>query len=200
MSTHAGSASSRPFAKRALTPWTIGAAAVVAVVIAVVAFVIANNGSSSSTSPATASGLKVGVPQIVTVAQLRSFAARVSAPIYWVGPGHATTHLEVTTTTNGDVFVRYLPQSAAAGDPRPIFTTVGTYGLTDAYKVVLHDSLIKGATLVNVPGGGIAVNSTRAPDSYYVAFPRENFVAELFDPSPKYARRLVRSGFLRPVP
>jgi hypothetical protein len=198
MSTHAGSASARPFAKRALSPWRLGIATVVAIAIAVGVVVIANNGSSSGT--ANASGLRTGVPRIMTVAQLRSFAARVSAPIYWVGPGHATTHLEVTTTSKGDVFIRYLTGAAVAGDPRAIFTTVGTYGLADAYKVVLHDGRLKGASSVTVPGGGIAVNGDRAPHSYYVAFPGQNYVAEVFNPSLRYARHLVQSGQLTRVP
>jgi hypothetical protein len=196
MSTHAGSASARPFAKRVLSPWRLGIATGVAIAIAVGVFVIADNGSSST----NASGLRAGVPRIMTVAQLSSFAARASGPIYWVGPGHPTTHLEVTTTSKDDVFIRYLTGAAAAGDPRAIFTTVGTYGLADAYKVVLHDSRLKGATSVTVPGGGIAVNGDRAPHSYYVAFPGQNFVAEVFNPSLRYARRLVQSGQLTRVP
>jgi hypothetical protein len=105
----------------------------------------------------------------------------------------------VTTTSDGNVFVRYLTGTAIAGDPRPIFTTIGTYGLTNAFKVVSADGRLKGAALVPVPGGGIAESSKRAPNSYYVAFPGSNFVTEVFDPSPAYARHLVVSGKLKPI-
>jgi hypothetical protein len=164
----------------------------------VVAYVIANGSSGGA---ASASGIpKVGVPQILSVAQVESFASRASGPIYWVGPGHPSTHLEVTTTSAGDVFVRYLTGSATAGDPRPAFTTIGTYGLANAYNIVRADGRAKGASEISVPNGGIATTSRKAPGSYYVAFPNSKFVTEVYDPSPANAHRLVISGQVTPIP
>src|ERR1700722_8212949 len=200
MSTSTGSARARPLAKRMLSPWTAAIIAGLALGGGIAAYVISNNNSSGGGStPAAVGGVRVGVPQILSPAALRSFAAAASGPIYWVGPGHRTTHLEGTATSAGNVFVRYLTGSAVAGDPRPAFTTIGTYGLTDAFKVVKADGKAKGATKLHLPGGGIAESTAKAPDSYYVAFPGSNFVAEVYDPSPAYARQLVLSGKLVPI-
>lgn len=199
MSTHASPAAERHFARRWFTPWRAGIAAVVAVAAVVAIFLVVNGNNNGSSGSGIAGGLKAGVPRIMSVAQLRAFAADASGPVYWLRPGRSTARLEVTATSNGDVFIRYLTGTAQAGDPQPIFTSVGTYGLTNAYKVVLGDSRLKGASLVAAPGGGIGVHTSRAPDSYYVAFPGQNFVAEVFNPSPQAARRLVASGRLAPI-
>jgi hypothetical protein len=164
------------------------------------------NGSSNGPNRVTAANsvdnglLKIGVPQILSTAQLRAFAATASGPIYWAGPAGPATRLEVTVVRHGDVFVRYLPGTAPVGDPHAGFTTVGTYGVANAYRVVRNDGNAKGATRLRIPGGGIAINTARAPHSFYVAFPGQNFAAEVYAASTAHARRLAVSGRIAPVP
>jgi hypothetical protein len=182
-------------------------AVVLILAAAVVVFLAtSSNGSSNGSNRVTAAGsldnglLKIGVPKILSTAQLRAFAATASGPIYWAGPAGRATRLEVTVVRHGDVFVRYLPGTAPVGDPHAGFTTVGTYGVANAYQVVSHDGNAKGATRLRIPAGGIAINTARAPHSFYVAFPGQNFAAEVYAASTAHARRLAVSGRIAPVP
>jgi hypothetical protein len=178
---------------------------------AVVAIIASKNGTGVSVPPASgvslggrqippaSRGASVGGPKILPTSQVVSFARMAAGPIYWAGPPGPGSELEVTDTGTGTVFIRYLFGGAAAGDPRAIFTTVRTYRLMHAYRVVYADGAATGARRVNVPGGGIAVMSTKARDIYYVAFRHENYIAELYAESPAHALRLLLSGAVRPV-
>jgi hypothetical protein len=64
--------------------------------------------------------------------ELRSFAESVSHPVYWAGPKDGNTY-EVTRTSDGRVYVRYLPEGTQVGDPRARFLTVGTYPRAGAW-------------------------------------------------------------------
>jgi hypothetical protein len=174
-------------------------AAVVILAIAGGVYALTRSSDNNASTPQSLAGVKVGVPQVVSPAKLMSFARAASGPIYWAGAPGAATSIELTDTTSGNVYIRYLTGAAAAGDPRPAFTTIGTYGLTNAYGVVYADGKAKGATRVHVPGGGIAVTTLKAPDSVYVAFPHTNYVAEVYATSPVHALRIVLSGKILPV-
>src|SRR6266571_119484 len=50
---------------------------------------------------------KLGVPTAASASDLRAFAAP-SRPVYWIGPASSGT-LELTRTSRGAVYVRYLP-------------------------------------------------------------------------------------------
>src|SRR5512132_740801 len=67
-----------------------------------------------------------GVPALTSKAQLQRLAASVDHPVYWAGPRPGFSY-ELTRTTTGRIFVRYLPHGVATGDSRPDFLIVGTY-------------------------------------------------------------------------
>jgi hypothetical protein len=175
-------------------------------VAAVILLATRSNNASNGTGRVAAADsvdnglLKIGVPRILSTSPLRAFAATATGPIYWAGPAGPATRLEVTVVRRGDVFIRYLTGTAPLGDPHPSFTTIGTYGVADAYRVVNNDSNAKGATRLRIPGRGIAINTTRAPHSFYVAFPGQNYAAEIYATTTTHARRLVLSGRITRVP
>ena len=127
-------------------------------------------------------------PVALSADGLATLAAAVPQPIYWVGP-RATGSYELTRTLDR-VYVRYLPDGAAAGDPRP-FLTIGTYTMANAYDVMKRTFATPGNEVLETPKGGIAVIDATRPTSVYVAYPDTDFQVEVYSPSASEARELA---------
>jgi hypothetical protein len=124
--------------------------------------------------------------------------ARLGSPIYWAGRRAGFTY-ELTQSSDGRMYVRYLPAGTPVGSPK-IFLTVGTYPIEDAYAVTKRAASQPGSVRVPVGGGGIAFYQSRLPTNVYVAYPRSSYQVEVFDPTPTSARKLVSNGEINPVP
>ncbi|MEX0992851.1 MAG: hypothetical protein WDZ37_02540 [Solirubrobacterales bacterium] len=142
-------------------------------------------------------GSKKGEPQAATIGELVAKQASASHPVYWVGPRSGVTY-ELTDTTSGRIFVRYLPAGVSIGDPRPRFLTVGTYPVRSAYQTLVKLSKRKGTVSTKV-GGGIAVQDLKSPTSVYVAYPGLDLQVEVYDRSANAARKLAFSGKVQPI-
>jgi hypothetical protein len=136
-------------------------------------------------------------PGSATIDQLHALAASVGHPVYWIGPESGTTY-ERTRTSDGRIYIRYLPSGVKVGDPHP-HTTVGTYPYRDALGAVKAIARQTGGYAFTVAGGALAVVYPTHPTSVYLAFPRSNFQIEVYDPSPARARQLVTSGRITPL-
>ena len=132
-----------------------------------------------------------------TQAELREFAASASHPVYWAGPRPGQTY-ELTKTSDKRVYVRYLPEGAKAGDPRPQFLTIGTYPRASAYAELKRASRAEGAIARKLPQGGLAVLS-KGSSSVYFGYPDAAYQVEVYAPSPGTARNLVVAGQIVPV-
>jgi hypothetical protein len=130
-------------------------------------------------------------------AELRSFAASASNPVYWAGPRTGQTY-ELFKTNDGRVYVRYLPAGVKVGDPRPQFLTVGTYPLANAFAATKRISRGPGRVTRALPGGGIAVFSPGTP-SVYFSYPGAKYQVEVYAPSPSTTRSLVLNGQVVPI-
>jgi hypothetical protein len=138
------------------------------------------------------------VSSAASVAQLGTLPEQTGHPVYWAGP--LADHVyELTRPTDGNVYVRYLPAGTAIGDRRPDYTTIGTYPRRGALKGLRKLAQRPEAVTFPVAQGGIAVYSRDRPRSIYLAFPGQDVQVEVYDPSPQKARRLARSGRVRPV-
>jgi hypothetical protein len=138
-------------------------------------------------------------PRITTVDGLSSLAALRGTPVYWAGPRAGVVY-EVTETTSGYVYVRYLPSGTALGSPRPDFLTVATYPRSDAYGDIEAASRRLGTVSVALRSGGLAVYDEAKPTSVYLASRGSTRQVEVYDPAAGEALRLVTSGHVRPVP
>lgn len=170
------------------TPCRAAAAAIA--VAASLPLVAGCGGSKANTAPARSG------PVAATVGELQNLASSLRHPIYWAGAKKGYTY-ELTRTRDGNVFIRYLPPGVQVGDKRPAFLTVGTYPQPDAYKNVRTALKRRGARQVRVPGGGIAVQNVTRSTSVYIAYPNSSLLMEVFSPSAKTARALVRAGTVR---
>jgi hypothetical protein len=174
----------------------IGAAVAVAIAIAFVAwFFIRENNDSSSTSATTTSSIG---PTGASQDRLRALAEEAGHPIYWAGAKNGMTY-ELTRTTNGRVFVRYLPSEVPVGIRQAEFTIVGTYPVPSALKVLRELAKKPGETTFPAPHNGFAVYDKSHPTNVYVAYPGSDLQIEVFDPSAEHARELITSGAVAPV-
>jgi hypothetical protein len=173
----------------------IGVAAAVLVAVAAGLFVsllvIRDDSSSTSTKNRTNSSA-------ASEEDLRQLATDLNHPIYWAGPSHTNTY-ELTQTRNGSVYIRYLPEGVDLGDPRPRYTTVGTYPSATAYATLEEGAKRRDATVYRFESGALAVTYSSEPSSVFFAFPDSPYTVEVFDPSPARALTLVRSGKITTV-
>ena len=187
----------------------IGAVVALAVAAALVAWVLLegrdDDSPSTAATPAPAASPKlpqttsetVSQPALRTVAELRAAAAAADGPIYWLG-GRAGTRLEVSETSGGTVFIRYLPSGTEAGDLQP-HLTVATYARPNGFAEVKAASKSAASTTLELDGGGLAVYDAKAPANVHVAYPGEPYQVEVFSPDKGVALRLVSTGKLQPV-
>jgi hypothetical protein len=103
----------------------------------------------------------------------------------------------MTRTTNGEVYLRYLPKGVPVGTKQR-YLTVGTYLLPDAFTRTKVQASAKGASTVRVRGG-VGFYRDSDPSSVFVAFPGRDVQIELYDPASGQAAQLVSSGRLRAV-
>lgn len=191
--------------ERTLPAWArdprvrVGVVVAVAVLVALVVWLIVrgnDNGSGSGFSGSVASGPSIG-PKAASEDDIKQLADQEGHQIYWVGPKSDTTY-ELTRTSAGRIFVRYLPKGVPVGVKRADYTIVGTYPVPNATGV-LNNLAKSGEKKLSVPNGGIAVYSSSQPTNIYVAYPGSNLQIEVFDPSAEQAQRFVTSGQVVPV-
>lgn len=185
---------------RPLPPWArrqeirVGAVIAVALAIGLVVWLVAVRGGGSSKAKVTSIA-----PTAATPARMRAVAEDVGHPIYWAGPAASTTY-ELTKTSSGRIYVRYLPAGIPVGSSSSRYTIVGTYPVPDAYKVLNELARKDGESSFPAPRGGFAVYAKTSPTNIYLAYPDlKNVQIEVYDPSPKRARSLIDSGRVAPV-
>jgi hypothetical protein len=128
-----------------------------------------------------------------SIRALASLAASVGHPVYWAGPKDGY-HYELTHTTDGRIYIRYLPAGVAVGTSAPNFLTVGTYPVKDAIATVRAIGGKPGGSLLKLGAGGVAAVDPDHPLSMYIAYPGSGYEIEVYDPSPGQARQVVTSG------
>jgi hypothetical protein len=150
------------------------------------------SGNDSGPTGATGSG-----PIGYTANVLKREAACGHMAIYWAGP--VKGDLYELTREGGTLYryVRYLPSGAAVGTPGGDFMTVATYGsFPDAFTALKTAVGRKGVT---GPEGSVIYVSPRDPRSVLMAFPHSHSEIEVYDPNPKVALAIAKSGRVRPV-
>ena len=164
----------------------IGAVIAVAVAAGLIAWlVLRGNGGSSGDQTRTSSSRA----EAVTAQQLTKLAATLQHPIFWLGPKHGFTY-ELTKTTNGKIYVRYLPAGVKVGSSKP-YLTVATYPFPGAFAAIQNQASTKGAVMTRLADRGLALLDTGYPESTHVAYPNVNYQVEVYDPTPARAFQLA---------
>jgi hypothetical protein len=105
---------------------------------------------------------------------------------------------ELTRVTDGRIYIRYLPKSVPIGD-KHLYPIVATYPVANAYRAIRTAAKESGAVTFHTKRGGLAVYNQSAPTNVYLAYPGSKYQVEVFDPNPSRARRLVKTGAVRPI-
>jgi hypothetical protein len=140
---------------------------------------------------------KGGGPALVSSSQLEQLARSVDHPVYWAGSRRGFSY-ELTTTSDGRIYVRYLPKGVAAGDPRPSFLVVGTYSRAGSYRDLKRAANQNGSVWADLANKGLLVESKR-PQSVYIGYPGAKYQVEVYSPTSYAARRLVLAGTIVPI-
>src|SRR5439155_18104340 len=104
----------------------LGAVVALAVVAGLVVWLLVRgNNNSKRTSSA----------QAASAQDLAALPTTLGHPVYWAGPKRGFTH-ELTRTSDGRIYIRYLPAGVSIGSNQPNYLTIGTYPLKDAVAAV----------------------------------------------------------------
>jgi hypothetical protein len=131
-------------------------------------------------------------PISASLGYLKSLASSLGHPIYWVGPKRGSTY-EVTRTSSGKVFLRYLPGGVKVGTQKP-YLSVATYPFPGAFGAIKALEKQRNQVAIRLRDGGLAVFDRTYPKSIHLAYPGSSYQVEVFDPSPARVRNLVSSG------
>jgi hypothetical protein len=135
-------------------------------------------------------------PTAASPAQLKALPAKVGHPVYWAGAQPGSTY-ELTQTAGGRIYIRYLPSGEPVGTTKQ-HLFVATFPLQNAFAAT--QGVASRGDSVKVPlAGAVAFYSRSSPRNLYLAFKGSNFQIEVFAPDAAQARRLVRSGQVRPI-
>ena len=146
----------------------------------------------------TAAGGSTGTGAVAaSVAELKALSARLGRSVYWVGSQPNVTY-ELTQTSNGRIYIRYLPSGTPVG-AHALFLTVGTYPVPKAFAVTRKAGKTQGAAIITLADGAVAIYKKRGSTHVYMAYPGSNQQIEVFDPTPDRARRLVAAARISPV-
>jgi hypothetical protein len=168
-----------------------GALLAIGLAVFLIGWLVLGGGNNKGSTAANGASAK-------SESDLRTFASSASTPVYWAGPREGQTY-EVTRTSDGRVYVRYLPDGVDVGDPRPQFLTVGTYPRPGAWAELRRAAREPGAVSRDLPNDGLMVFSRSRPTSVYVGYAGGRYQVEVYAPSPGSARKLVLAGQIVPV-
>lgn len=138
-------------------------------------------------------------PEVVTASRLSDFVAESGDNVYWIGLRRGASY-ELTETSAGRVFVRYLRGGAEAGDERADFVTVATYPAEDGVAELQQAAGGPGAELDRTADGALLLAEPSAAKSAHLAYPGADVQIEVYSPIPGHAQRLASRGEVRPVP
>lgn len=170
----------------------IGAVVAVGLVAFLAGWLVMNRGGDDATRT-PGSGASAA-----SESELRTFADSTSHPVYWAGSKDGHTY-ELTQTSDGRIYVRYLPEGTEVGDPGSKFLTIGTYPRPAAFAELKRAAKADGAVSLKVGEDGLAVFNEAKPTSVYLGYPDARYQVEVYHPSPDEARRLALSGQVVPV-
>ena len=135
---------------------------------------------------------------VATEADLQKLSDELGRPVFWLGPPEQRT-LELSRTSAGRVFLRYVPTGARIGEGAARYPTVATYPVANAYGVAVVGAQRSGGIVTALPGGAALITYVTRPRSAYYVQRGVDAQVEVFDPQPGRAAKRVRAGELRAV-
>lgn len=135
-------------------------------------------------------------PIALSLDGLRAAARTLKNPMYWVGARPDVTY-ELRETSDGKVYVRYLPSGIPAGDSRAVLT-VAMYPLQNAFSVT--QGIAQGGVALDVGQKAVAFQPQNDSVRAYVAFQDADYQIEVYSPTAGEAESLVEEHLVTKVP
>jgi len=167
---------------------------VLVIAVVVIAIVLISGGGGGGNGGGAVS------PTIASGDDLTKLAGDTGNTVYWAG-NKPNTRTEFERTSDGNVYIRYLPPTGDPASQRSRSLTIGSYPVGNAVaglEVVAKRPGENTYTIHTVPGA-IAVSSVDKPTSVYVAFPGSSVQVEVYDPNPAVALQTVLQGEIVPL-
>lgn len=161
-------------------------------------FVRDDDEGASSATTTTTSTIAQNIVVPASTRSLHNLASAIGHPVYWAGPRSGMRY-ELTQTTDGRIYIRYLPPKVPIGDRHGKYLIVATYPLQNAYKAVQNAARESGAHKISLTSGGLAVYNDSSPANVYFALPGSNVQVEVYAKDARVARTLVTSGRITPI-
>ena len=139
-----------------------------------------------------------GKPALLTGTTLKAATTAAGHAVYGIA-APAGTRPEITRSSTGEVWVRYLTGDAKVGDARADYLTIGTYPRTDALAAAKAAAEGDHQRSTELPDGGVMLWSIERPESVYAASPGSNLLVEVYSPDPERARALISGGAVAPL-
>jgi hypothetical protein len=178
----------------------IGAVIAVAVAVAFLVwllFIRGDDGEETVTGQAEQARVSEIGPIEATRSDLLELQEEAGHPVYWLGEMEGK-EIEVTRTTDANIYVRYLDTGASVGEKAP-FLTVSTYPFADAFRALEVVAERPGSVSERLDDGALVVRADEAATSVYIAWPGQDVQVEIFDADPDEASSAATSGDLTPV-
>jgi hypothetical protein len=118
-------------------------------------------------------------------------------PVYWLGEMEGK-EIEVTRTTDGNIYVRYLDSGTDVGEEAP-FPTVSTYPFVGAFEALEVVAERPGSISERLEDGGMVLRAGESATSVYVAWPDQDVQVEIFSPDAQQALGAATSERLMPI-
>jgi len=184
--TEGATPETRPGSELRNARFRIAAAVALAVVVGLILWLALRGTRGSSTSSSKNAST-------VSVDALRRLATTMGHPIFWVGPRAGYTY-ELTRTSGGSTYIRYLPPGARVGT-KTLYLTVATYPFPGAFAALEQIAKQKGVTTFALAHGGLAETSENAK-SVHAAYPGVDYQVEVYDPTRGTAAGLAATNQL----
>jgi hypothetical protein len=126
----------------------------------------------------------------LTEAQLRQIVVENELVAYWSGPQEGALY-SIVSNSNGQVFIRYLPNGAGLDDTSANYRVIATYPQPDAYSITKAAGNQANAISFVNPDGAQVFFSKEFPTNIYIAYADSPYQIEIFDPSAGAALNLA---------
>jgi hypothetical protein len=174
----------------------IGILVVIAAVVGVGVWLALSHNSKKNNSGNGGNVTSAIGPNAVSQSGLRDQAARLAGPLYWAGPKRGY-HYEFQRTTNGHLYVRYLPKGVGIKQKPGRFLIVATYPWSHPYSALKKIAHGRG---VDGPGGSFIIPARPGDStSVLIAWPRGSDEVEVYHPTPGKAAAIAASGLITTV-
>ena len=117
----------------------------------------------------------------MTEGQLREVVAKNKLTAYWSGPEENSLY-SLAANSNGQVFVRYLPDGNGLSDTAAKYRVIASYPQANAYAVTqAAGNQANAISFINADGAQVFYSKSYATN-VYLAYPESTSEVEIFDP------------------